>query len=156
MKPLIIILAIALLYGCSSKGVKQPADSLRKTSAPKTATIDSLAEFEKKIYLNIDEIKSGKVFTNSNKQDVFYRVLVIPQEENMMLIAENIKPGEEDGNYKLVKMLRITDDGSALPKLGLGTVDSLKFIDSVNIEGYFNHKKQIINLDKLKPWHVSY
>ena len=29
-------------------------------------------------------------------------------------------------------------------------VDSLKFIDSVRIEGYFNHKKMIINIDTIK------
>jgi len=88
---------------------------------------------------------------------VFYRVLVIPEEENIMLIAENISVGDEEGgNLKLVKLARITDDDSALPKFGLSSVDSLKFIDTTKIDGYFNGKKLTINLDKLKSYHPSY
>jgi len=117
---------------------------------------DSTADFERRIYLKIDEIKTGKVYTNKNNSDVFYRVLIVPEEENIMLLAENISIGEEGGNFKLVKLSRITDDNSALPKFGLGSVDSLKFIDSVRIQGYFNNKKMIINLDKLKNYHISY
>jgi len=71
-----------------------------------------------------------------------------------MIIAENIEVlGEEGGNFKLIKLSRLTDDDSVLPKFGISSVDSLKFIDSVNIEGYFNNTKKRINLDKLKPYH---
>ena len=116
-------------------------------------TIDSTFEFEKKIYFKIHELYTGKVYTNKNNLNVFYRVLVVPEEENIMLIAENISIGEEGGNFQLVRLSRITDDGSEFPKFGLSKVDSLKFIDTISISGYFNNKKKTINLDNLKSYH---
>lgn len=107
--------------------------------------------FEKTIYLKIDQIYTGKIY-NNYKSPMFFRVLVIPEEENIMLIAEKISIGEEGGNYKLVIRIRLTDDNSTLPKFGLNNIDSLRFIDSVTIQGYFNNKKMIINLEKLKNY----
>jgi hypothetical protein len=115
--------------------------------------LDSDAEFEKKIYLHIDQIYTGKVY-NENNTYAFYRVITIPEEENLMIIAEKIAVlDDEGGNLKLFKLSRVTDDGSALPKFGISSADSIKFIDSVTIQGYFNDKKKIIDLEKLKPYH---
>jgi len=121
---------------------------------PRQLKVDSNTEFERRIYFEIDQIYSGKVYSTKNNQSAFYRVLIVPEEENIMIIAENIEVlGEEGGNFKLIKLSRLTDDDSVLPKFGISSVDSLKFIDSVNIEGYFNNTKKRINLDKLKPYH---
>lgn len=93
---------------------------------------------------------TGKLYMNKNKQEVFYRLLVIPEEENILLVAENIQPGEEGGGYKLLKTVRLTNDRLTLPNSNLYKVDSLKFIDSVTVQGYFNGKKNSINLESLK------
>jgi hypothetical protein len=158
MKPVLLLLLFLLLYGCTSEQGKPLPGGIKTTSNPLDNKVitDSTAEFERRIYFNIDEIVSGKVYTNKDKIDVFYRVLVIPEEENIMLIAEDISVGEEGGGFKLVKLSRITDEHSALPRFGLYSADSLKFIDSVRVQGYFNKQKKIINLDKLKSYHVSY
>ena len=105
---------------------------------------------EHKIYLKANAIYSGSVYTNKDNKDVFYRVVEIPEEENITLIAENISIGEEGGNYQLIKRIRLTDDNAVLPKYGLNNIDSIKFIDSVRVEGYFNGKKMVINLDSIK------
>ena len=97
------------------------------------------------MYLKIDKIYSGSVYTNKAGHDVFYRILEIPEEENTLLIAENISIGDEGGNYQLIKRVNLNE---VLTRHGSLTVDSLKFIDSVNIQGYFNDKKMIVNLDK--------
>jgi len=105
---------------------------------------------EHKIYLKANAIYSGSVYTNKENKDVFYRIVEIPEEENIALIAENISIGEEGGNYQLIKRIRLTDNNSLMPKFGLNKADSIKFIDSVRVEGYFNGKKMIINLDSIK------
>jgi hypothetical protein len=156
-------------YGCLSNTRKKLVDSsktdnisdhsisgqpnLAEKVKDSRSEIDDALNFEKRIYLKIDELHTGKVYTNKNNVDVFYRILMVPEEENIMLIAENISIGEEGGNFKLVKLSRITDDNSALPKFGLYSTDSLKFIDTVRISGYFNGKRKIINLDSLKSYH---
>jgi hypothetical protein len=111
---------------------------------------DSLPKLQRNIYLKIDEMHTGKLYMNKNKQEVFYRLLVIPEEENILLVAENIQPGEEGGGYKLLKTVRLTNDRLTLPNSNLYKVDSLKFIDSVTVQGYFNGKKNSINLESLK------
>jgi hypothetical protein len=111
---------------------------------------DILPALQRNIYLKIDEIHTGKLYINKNKQEVFYRLLIIPEEENILLVAENIQPGEEGGGYKLLKTIRLTNTGLTLPNSNLYKVDSLKFIDSVTVRGYFNDKKKSINLENLK------
>ncbi len=129
----------------------------RSATLPKSSKYtDSISEFEKRIYFNIDNMWTGPAYTNRNDLSLFYRVLEIPEEENIMLIVENISVGDEGGNFKLVKLSRLTDDSSVLPRFGLFSVDSLKFLDSVKIEGYFNHKKMVVDLDKLFAYHPSY
>ena len=168
MRSLILLFIVASLLGCSSHSSKNVIDTT-KTVATATSTskqadpqpkedhpksfADSVAEFERRIYLEIGQVYTGKTYIDKNNRNVFNRVLVVPEEENIMLIAENISFGDEGGNFKLVKLSRITDDGSVLPRFGLSSVDSLKFIDSVDIQGFFNHKKMIITLNKLKPYH---
>jgi hypothetical protein len=111
--------------------------------------------FINKIYFKIDEVHTGNVYLKNGKIYVFNRILVVPEEENIMLISECISIGDEGGDYKLIKLSRLTDDGSALPKFGLNKVDSLKFIDSVNIQGLFNNQKKVINLERLKQYHMN-
>jgi hypothetical protein len=144
------ILAITYLsiYACKSPQKKAVAlDNPRTVSSKSQVQSDNQElQFERKIYLRADAIYSGKVYTNKNKKDVFYRILEIPEEENIMLIAENISIDEEGGDYQLIKRIRLTDDNSVLSKFGLNKLDSVKFIDSVRVEGYFNGKKMIIML----------
>ena len=167
---IILILGCFLFYCCNSRTDRGVTDSSKNDSVlkltqnknlnlgiktdPRQLKVDSNTEFERRIYFEIDQIYSGKVYSTKNNQSAFYRVLIVPEEENVMIIAENIGVlGEEGGNFKLIKLSRLTDDDSVLPKFGISSVDSLKFIDSVNIEGYFNNTKKRINLDKLKPYH---
>jgi hypothetical protein len=148
----IFLSAFLIISSCKSPQ-RQPlsADSQKTIVKTVSASPDMPdKQFENNIYLKIDEICTGKVYTNKDNKDVFYSVLVIPEEENLTLIAENISIGEEGGNYQLIKRIRLTDDNSVLPEFGLRSVDSLKFVDSVKIEGYFNEKKRIINIDTLK------
>ena len=113
-------------------------------------TSSSGDSFEKQIYLKIDKVFSGPSYINNNNQQVFYRLLEIPEEENLSIYLENINIGEEGGNYKLLERKRLTDDNSVLPKFGLSRVDSLTFIDSVTIVGYFNEERMKIDLKKGK------
>jgi hypothetical protein len=148
-----IITSIALcMDSCQSpQKTSIPLDSPKKISkiTPKQF-VNNEQQFEKNNYLSIDKIYSGHTYINSNGNSAFYRILEIPEEENIALYVENISVGEEGGNYQLIKRVRLTDDNSVLPKFGLSTVDSLKFIDSVKIEGYFNDKKRVINLVEIK------
>lgn len=138
---------------CHSPQKETGLSDNRKTASSKRNSIPSdttLLEFEKKAYFKISAIYLGNVYTNKQNKEVFYRVLEIPEEENILLIAENITIGEEGGSYKLIKRIRLTDDNSVFPKFGLNKIDSLKFIDSVTIKGYFNGEKRIINVDSIK------
>jgi hypothetical protein len=148
----VIVLAFLIISSCKSPQKKVSSPDTPKTTVPKNEaqSDDRELQFENKIYLKADAIYSGKVYTNKDSEGVFYRVLEIPDEENITLIAENISIGEEGGNYQLIKRIRLTDDNSVLEKFGLNKVDSIKFIDSVRIQGYFNGKKMIINIDSLK------
>ncbi|MDB5129009.1 hypothetical protein [Mucilaginibacter sp.] len=151
----------ALLNSCTSSN-KAPAlaDTSEKDTATKQAVIKTTSnntlkkdgdnDFEKKVYFKIDKIYSGPVYEDKSHVDVFYRILEIPEEENISLYAEKISIGDEGGSYLLIKRIRFTDENSTLPKFGLSKVDSLKFIDSVKISGYFNDKRLIVNLSELK------
>jgi hypothetical protein len=139
-----------------SKKIAGSNDKIATNRIRSSKYADSVSEFEKRVYFNIDNMWTGPGYTNSHDLSLFYRVLEIPEEENIMLIIENISVGGEGGNFRLVKLSRLTDDNSVLPKFGLFSVDSLKFIDSVKIIGYFNHKKMVIDLDKLPNFHPSY
>jgi hypothetical protein len=150
----------AILFSCDSSDKKNLSDS-SKTSNDRRGSIkhnnysgqdkiDSALSFEKKIYFKIVSIYCGPTYTNRSKETVFYRVLEIAEEENITLFAENISVGEEGGNYGLIDRIRLTDDKSSLPRFGLNKVDSLKFIDSVTIVGYFNKQKMKINLSLKK------
>jgi len=113
-------------------------------------TPDTNVQFETQVYLKIDQILSGETYVDKNGADVFFRIIEIPEEENISLYAEQISIGDEGGNYKLIKRVRLTDDKSVLPKFGISAVDSLKFKDTTTISGYFNKNKLTINLLALK------
>lgn len=166
---LIISSIICLLFNCCNLKTNQKTSDKSKTDTVSKlplsnssnsnlnnkidqvkTKVDSNLEFEKSIYLKIDKIYSGKVFTNKKGEDVFYRILEIPEEENIALFTENISIGEEGGKYQLIKRTRLNDDNSILPKFGLNIVDSIRFTDSITIEGYFNKEKIKINLNTLK------
>jgi hypothetical protein len=141
---IITIGVCTLLISCKPAN-KTPAlsDTVAKQVIAQT---DTAKGFEQQVYLKIDKISSGPVYEDNNEANVFYRILEIPEEENISLYAEKISIGEEGGNYKLVKRIRLTDENSVLPKFSLTKVDSLKFTDSVTVSGYFNEKKQSIKL----------
>jgi hypothetical protein len=167
------ILIVSQVFYCCTSGVSKTEtgsskkDTIKHTLSEKPnlnnktyhelTKTDSITEYEKKIYFHIDQVYTGKVYSFNSDSSAFYRILIIPQEENIMILAENIAVIDNEGsNLKLRKLSRLTDDGSILPKFGLSSVDSIKFIDSVTIEGYFNDKKKVINLDKLKKYHPSF
>ena len=147
-KGVILYAFLSIASSCQSpqRKIVSP-DTLKVTSPQHQLQADSE---EHKIYLKANAIYSGSVYTNKDNKDVFYRVVEIPEEEYITLIAENISIGEEGGNYQLIKRIRLTDDNAVLPKYGLNNIDSIKFIDSVRVEGYFNGKKMVINLDSIK------
>jgi vacuolar-type H+-ATPase catalytic subunit A/Vma1 len=149
MKALITFAILLFLYGCNSPDrdpsagkVISAIDTNPTINTKNTTPISTKDnwEFEKKIYLKIDKIYTGKVYTNKKGIDVFYRILFISEEENTMIQVENISIGEEGGNYKLLKRFKLTNKDNG--------IDSLKFIDTVNVEAYSNNKKMLINLDK--------
>jgi len=119
-------------------------------SRPVPMTPDTNVQFETQVYLKIDQILSGETYVDKNGADVFFRIIEIPEEENISLYAEQISIGDEGGNYKLIKRVRLTDDKSVLPKFGISAVDSLKIKDTTTISGYFNKNKLTINLLALK------
>ena len=166
--PIIIFLSCLYFYSCNLNTNKKTSGNSKTDTVSKSISnsngnpnsnnksdqdeiiTNNNLEFEKGIYLKIDKIYSGNTFTNKGGKDVFYRILEIPEEENITLFAENISIGEEGGKYQLIKRKRLTDDDSVLPKFGLNSVDSLRFTDSVTIEGYFNRQKIKINLNSLR------
>jgi len=138
---------------CHSPQKETGLSDNQKTAASKRKSIPSDTtelEFEKNAYFKISAIYLGNVYINKQNKEVFYRVLEIPEEENILLIAENITISEEGGSYKLIKRIRLTDDNSVFPKFGLNKIDSLRFIDSVTVKGYFNGEKKVINVDSIK------
>lgn len=144
---IIITIGICALFNSCTSADKKPVSPdtvAKRTNAP----TDTPKSFEQKVYFKIDKISPGPVYEDKNRADVFYRILEIPEEENISLYAEKISVGDEGGNHRLVKRIRLTDENSVLPKFGLTKVDSLKFTDSVTVSGYFNDKKQSINLSK--------
>jgi hypothetical protein len=159
----LLFFCLATICGCRSNkqnSTTSASDSTKSgnilhnnvLSVPAVAhqiVIDNITNFQQSIYLKIDQVFTGPVYTEQN-DDVFYRILMVPEEENIMLIAEKISIGKESGSYKLISSWRITDDHSALPKFGLNSLDSVKFIDSVKIEGLFNGKRKMINLNESK------
>jgi hypothetical protein len=146
MKSIILLFFCILFAGC--KHGNNQSKNIHSEIA--NTSLDNLPELERNIYLKIEEIHTGKLYISKNKKEVFYRLLVIPEEENIMLVAENIQIGEEGGGYKLLKTIRLTNIGLTPPKSNLYKVDSLKFTDSVTVQGYFNDKKKSINLERLK------
>ena len=167
VRSLIICLLICLFFNCCNSNTNDKIPGKLKTdtvsvplsnkvnnainkSGEREVVADNNLEISKNIYLKIDKIICGTIFTNAKEEDVFYRILEIPDEENITLFVENISIGAEGGKYQLIKRERLTDDNAVLPKFGLNTVDSMKFTDSVTIEGYFNKERIKINLNNLK------
>lgn len=148
-----VLLSCSLFYCCSSDTNKPDLENSQEMVLKRDSDRISASReigFEERNYLKIDKILSGDLFTDQAGKDVFYRVLQIAEEESLTLFAEAISIGEEGGSYKLINRIRLTDDASALPKFGLYSVDSLRFTDSVTIEGLFNAKKMKIKLTGLK------
>src|SRR5258708_39130905 len=123
MKYLILLFIGTFLFSCNSYSSKNVVDSTKTVATTKSTSTsadfqpkndhpkslaDSLSEFERRIYLEIDQVYTGKTYIDKNNRNVFNRVLVVSGEENIMLIAENISFGDEGGNFKLVKLSRIT------------------------------------------------
>lgn len=111
---------------------------------------DSIAQFGQKLYMNIAEMHSGEAFTDKNGENVYYRILVIPQEENTMLMAEKIAIGDAEGDKNQFKKLSKITDGIALPEYGYYAPKSVEFIDTVTIKLIFDTKKKVIDLRSLK------
>lgn len=159
---LLFFLFCLLMLSCTSNNNKSNLGTSQKDTTKKmhenttiknevSNKIDSNFKFEINSYLKIDNIYSGPVYADEkNGKDVFYRIIEIPEEENLTLYVEKISIGEEGGNYQLLNRYRLPEEKlSALPH-GLYKVDSLNFIDSISISGYFNKKKCELNLIKLR------
>ena len=149
MKINYLALLLIPLIGCNLPEEK----SGNNNSTVKSSNITSVEvskqqpedEFEKNNYFQIHQIYNGSVFNNKE----YYRILEIPVEENVSLVAEKISIGEEGLNHKLIKRALLTAENSVLPQF-ISKVDSIKFIDSVRIQLIWNKKKIKINLDSLK------
>lgn len=159
MKNAITILFLGVLMICfACKHEEKKTEGVNKDSSSHVDSASHYAksllsakndDFGRKIYLEISEVTCGRVYTNSKGIEVFNRVLAIPVEEEMMLVSENISIGEEGGNYNLLKRV-LLDTVPTLRESGIARIDSLKFIDSVTLSGYFNSKKLKINVETNK------
>lgn len=145
---------VAIIQGCNSN--KQ--SEIVHNDTPTQATVDtlltltpsdSIAQFGKKLYMNIAEIHSGEAYTDKDGENVYFRILVIPQEENTMLMAEKIAIGSAEGETTNFKKLSKITNGDQLPEYGYYTPRSLKFVDSVSVKLLFDGKQKIINLQEL-------
>ncbi|TFF34335.1 hypothetical protein [Mucilaginibacter psychrotolerans] len=155
----VLIIPVVVLIGCKPNTAGTPTEALKKDTLKQTGVIvpnqqttatPSADAFEKAIYLKIDKVHSGNIYTNSNGFDCFYRVLQIPEEENIMLVAEHITIGEEGGNYKLLKRIHLTGPNTPLANYFFNSGDSLSFVDSTSVAVHVGDKVVAINLDKLK------
>jgi hypothetical protein len=153
------VVPFVFFIGCKSNTGNTTIDTAKHISAKADTIVRSNADlsppiavdtFEKAIYLKVDKILSGKLYTNADGKDCFYRVLQIPEEENIMLVAEHISIGEEDGNYKLLKRVHLTGPNTPLANYFFNSGDSLNFVDSVTVAAHVTNKVVAINLDKIK------
>jgi hypothetical protein len=154
------IIPFVFFIGCKANTGNTAIDTAKHNITGKTDTIVpsnadlspaiSTDTFQKAIYLKIDKILSGQLYTNADGKDCFYRVLQIPEEENIMLVAERITIGEEGGKYKLLKRIPLTGPNTPLANYFFNSGDSLSFVDSTTVEVHVNNKVMAINLDKLK------
>ena len=144
----IFSLLFILLNSCTSAN-KTPAlvDTPNKKTTP---TLNTAQSFEQRMYYKIDKVYSGPVFESESKGNLFYRIIEIPEEENISLYAEEISIGEEEGKYQLVRRVKLSNDNVGQLQFGFAKVDSLKFIDSLTVSVYSNNKRQIIDFADLK------
>ncbi len=108
---------------------------------------DSSFNFVSSNYLKLSNICLGPVHNDKDRDNILYRIIEIPNEESLQLYAEQISIGEEGGNYKLLNRYQIGNEILQLSNSNLYSVDSLAFIDSTIISGYFNNKKMSIDLN---------
>lgn len=102
-------------------------------------------------YLKFSRVFSGSVFEDDETgKNVFYRIAEIEEEEHLLVYIEKISIGEEGGNYQLVDRYRLKENELGLPDFSLNSLDSLAFIDTVTVSGYFNDIKYRVNLDNRK------
>ena len=98
-------------------------------------------------YLKVDRITSGPVFADAQTgEDVFYRVVEIPEEEQLFVYIEKVSIGEEGGNYRLANRYRLKEESLNIFKSGFYSLDSLSFRDSVTVVGKFNDKRLAVDL----------
>lgn len=155
----VLIIPVVVLIGCKPNTAGTPTEALKKDTLKQSRAIvpnqqtlatPSADAFEKAIYLKIDKVHSGNIFKKSDGIDCFYRILEVPEEENIMLVAEHISLGEEGGNYKLLKRIHLTGPNTPLANYFFNSSDSLNFVDSVTVAIHINNKVVAINLDKMK------
>lgn len=105
--------------------------------------------FEAENYLRLADIHSGPTFDNggATEHSVFYRIVEVPYEELLSLYIEKISTGDEGGNFQLISRYLLDDKELGINNYTLKRVDSVSFIDSITVSGYFNNIKYRVNLN---------
>ena len=137
----------SFLLACCTQPIKSNKPRFVNSSKKIIKKAPGKVPLDDRLYLMIDKIYTGAVYNDGANNDVFYRVLEIPDEENTMLIAEKISIGQESGNYHLLKRVQLTASGGAL--LQYGYLDTLAFADNTTIQGVFSGQSFKINMSKL-------
>lgn len=149
----IFIFCFACNYWKNEAKAKDSTNILMSTDVSKKNInyADTNLSFMAENYLKISNIYSGPVFEDDKTgNSVFFRILEIPEEEHLLLHAEKISVGEEGGNYQLLYRYHIEEKKLSLNEFSLSKIDSLVFLDSITISGYFNEKKISFNLHNQK------
>lgn len=143
---LFFLITIVIAGACNSIK-KKPTKTDPAIKQKRTVQMDT--SFESRIYLEISSLYSNYTFEDAKTgKDVFFRVFTVDQEELIMVYVEKISFDELSGDYQLVERYRLGEKMLGMPDFTLYELDSLNFIDSINMSAYFNHIKYKINLDK--------
>jgi hypothetical protein len=110
------VLILFILISCNFKHetINQRKDS-SKSSIENYANAqqqqnDSSFNFISYNYLKLTNIYLGSIFNDNKGNNIFFRIIEIPDEENLILYAEKISIGEEGGNYKLLNRYQIGNE----------------------------------------------
>lgn len=140
---MIILFFLTSFVGCTHSNKENPTNSEKSDSVVKKA--NESESFESVNYLKISKITSGLQFKDKNSYS-FFRIIEIQKEGGLTAFVEKIGV-ENDVNFLLLDRYSIEEIKLNLHDSYLWKLDSLTFIDTVNVSGYFNRTKLTIDLN---------
>jgi|GEM_PF-2278933 len=153
VKALTLLLVTVVLGACSNNGDTKKYNELATKSLKETKT-NTESDYESKNYKWLSKVYDGPVF-ECGHNSCYFRIIGLENEEKIILHAEKIDIGEEGGSRDIKYHYQIDANILNEDNFVLNTLDSLKFIDSVTITGYFSKEKYKINLDERKALKIS-